>query len=304
MTPRQQGDVDELFDVKNSFFIGNYTQCIKEAENNDKVSTEELRFERLGFMYRAYIAQKKFRVVLDEVHSGSPPPLLPIRLLAEYFGSPQRRIELVQQLEQMLSSGVTGYKHLLILTAATIYCQEGNYEAALRVLHQGDHLEYNALNLHIYLRMDRKDLARKELKIMQERDDDATLTQLSQAWLNIALGGEKMLQDAYYIFQEMVDKYGSTSLLLNGQAACFMGQGKYQEAQSVLQEALDKDSNAPDTLINMTALSHYLGKAPEVANRYLSQLQDSHADNDFVKEYNQKTSEFQRLCKQYSVTSS
>jgi len=295
---RQQGEVDELFDVKNTFYIGNYQQCINESQKL-KPSTLALQVERDAFLYRAYIAQRKYRVVLDEINAASPAELQPLKLLAEYFAAPSKRESIVANLDQQVSGNVDISNHTFVIVAASIYYLEQNYDSALRILNEADHLECSALSVQIYLKMDRVDLAWKELKSMQEKDDDATLTQLAQAWVNIMMGGER-LQDGYYIFQEMNDKHSSTSLLLNGQATCFLGQGKYREAESSLQESLDKDSNNPDTLINMIVLSQHTGKPPEVANRYLSQLKDSHHEHPFIKEYLQKESEFDRLVKQYA----
>lgn len=220
--------------------------------------------ERDIFTYRAYLAQRKYRVVLDEISLSSPPQVQPLKLLAEYFANPQKHNDIHSQIDELMQSNINVESDILPIVAATIYLQEENTEAALRALHSSDTIESMALTLQVLLKMDRIDLARKKLKDMQEKDDDATLTQLAQAWLNIAMGGEK-LQDAYYIYQELVDKYGATPVLLNGQAVAFIGQQKYEEAESALQEALDKDSNCPETLINFIVLSQNIGKGPEVS---------------------------------------
>ena len=61
-------------------------------------------------------------------------------------------------------------------------------------------------------------------------------------------GGSK-IQEAYLIFQDFSEKYQMTGLILNGKAVCCMHMGRFDEAESLLLEALNKVAWTVRTLI-------------------------------------------------------
>ena len=89
---------DELIDIKNSFFTGNYQVCVNECQKH-KLQDQSLGVEKDIFMYRSYIALKKYRVVLDEISSSSPDLVQPLKTLATFMANPDRRESMVVELD-------------------------------------------------------------------------------------------------------------------------------------------------------------------------------------------------------------
>ena len=77
-------DVDELFDLKNAFYTGNYSQCIKEAQRM-RPSSADVAVLRDVYLYRSYLGQKKFGLVEEEIGGGADERVKPIKTLAKYL---------------------------------------------------------------------------------------------------------------------------------------------------------------------------------------------------------------------------
>mmetsp|Transcript_39780 Transcript_39780/g.64513 ORF Transcript_39780/g.64513 Transcript_39780/m.64513 type:complete len:296 (+) Transcript_39780:40-927(+) len=290
---------DELFALRNFFYLGNYQLAINEGSTLSP-SSETLKGERDMFVYRSYIAQGNYKFALDEIKDNASIALQSVRLLATYLASEDNKDISLITLKEWLSDPISANNPTLQIIAGIIYCHERNYEEALRCVHQGTTLEMIALMIQVFLRMDRVDLAEKQLKIMQQTEDDATLTQLATAYVSMAQGGAKV-QEAFQILQDLSEKYSSTAMLLTGMAVCHLLQGKYEDAEKLLLDAAGKSSTSFEAIINLIAVAQHLKKPQELINRYITQLKTSAPTHPWTTQVISLESSFDRFASKYAI---
>ncbi|ORZ10423.1 coatomer epsilon subunit-domain-containing protein [Absidia repens] len=296
-----------LFGIRNMFALGNYQALINEVSSSRTLHSPDSKLEAQTYLYRSYVAQGKYNLVLSDIHDSPDVDagLNSIRLLALYLqqkSKSQPTDDLVQQAHQLFEQGTNRVHPVVQVVIATLFVNAGKLDDALQVLHvRTKKLECVALAVQIYLQMDRLDLARNEVNHAKSWAEDALLLQIMEAWVGLRVGGEKY-QEAFYIFEEFGQSNSAQTIkVLNGQAASNLAMGRYPEAESLLLEALNKNSDDPETLVNMIVCSNLLAKAPDATNRYINQLREVAPQHPFIVDLDLKSSLFDRSAARFNL---
>lgn len=285
---------DELFEARNALLFGNFHQTIAEGGSvkcSSKKAEDIAAFnvERDSLLYKAQVGLGQYDAVINELRGAQHTTLVGVRLLAQFHRDafrPEDAARVAAELNELISGTPSAALAPVAVIASSVSIHMKEYTAALKTAQQWVGvldaqnpiqariaLELRALAADVYLRINRFDLAEKEVAAMKNVDDEATLTLLTSGLVALRSGAVKpeKYRDAQTAFQELIGRFGTSVTALNLIALAHLGQGRTQDAERSLLDALSKRSGDADTLANLVVVSHQLAKPQEATQRYISQ---------------------------------
>mmetsp|Transcript_7075 Transcript_7075/g.20821 ORF Transcript_7075/g.20821 Transcript_7075/m.20821 type:complete len:315 (+) Transcript_7075:2-946(+) len=287
---------DELYTLRNFFYLGAFQKAIQEGNSLSSRLTDELKIERDEFVYRAYVGLGQYSLVTGEVEDDAPASHRAVKLLASYCSGDAEGA--VAAAHGLLTEKDSRDDATAQLMAAIIYEREDLMKEAFTAIRKGQTMEQLAFWAQLCLKINRQDLAEEKLKELEKMDEDATLTQLVSAWVNLGKQTEKGSKEAAFCYEELIDKFEATLSLLNGLASAKMQLKDYDEAHARLQEALGKSATDPDTLINLITCCAHMGKEEKEINRYKNLMYSTHPTHPYVVKMKAAEAEFDRLAEE------
>ncbi|KAJ3167667.1 hypothetical protein HDU88_002114 [Geranomyces variabilis] len=301
--------VDELRILRNNFYLGSYAQVIAESAPPPGGDSNP---ERTALYYRAQTASGNPRAAQTEIPTSAPAELQAVKLQAAYViaasassskagsSATEEKARVVAALAALLDDSVQGLSSTVQAVCGAVFYQEERYGDALAAVAKSPrNLECVALAIQCYLKLDRTDLARKEVEKLKTWADDATLAQLAEAWVSCFLGQEQNVMDAQYIFEELASSKLSTGRLVTGLAVCKMQAGKFPEAERILLEGLSRYAADADLVANLIVCTSALGKPAEDVARIVEKLKEINPRHPLLEDLALKESLFARAAQRY-----
>jgi coatomer protein complex subunit epsilon len=234
---------DSLRQVRNSFYLGLWHQCLQDAQDvmSSPESSAELQLHANIFYHRALCFIDPAQVisrVSDNAHTG----LQVVKLFAQFLSDVEQREVVTDTLQGWKADEMTGSDVTLTLVLASCYLMQRKYKEALQLLvNDAESVEKLSLTVLVFLLMDRHDLAGKQLKILSDLDDDDVLTQLATAWTLIThpsldSSHQAKVLEAESILQGLQETFPSSQPVLTALSVCEMQKSSWTDAFKLLRQ--------------------------------------------------------------------
>jgi len=287
-----------VFELETYFLLGNYQAAIN-VGTSLKCNNDEEKLSRDIIVYRAHVEQGDYGLIMDEIGRDAPLPLLAVKVLAAYMENENNHEKVFSTLLAWIENGDTAKSSHLQIICGVIYYKAQKYEECLRVMHDTPSLEGRTLLVQLYLTINRVDCALKELKFMQTQKDDAIATQLASAWIH--LQDRAKYEEAAEIFKDLISKYNTSVLLLNGLAVATMCLGNFEKAEKILLDALLLDNKSVVTRINLIVVSQHLDKPVDKIKREITQLISVVPHHPWVLNLNKASDDFENAQNKFNL---
>ncbi|KAL7914895.1 coatomer subunit epsilon [Trichoderma velutinum] len=282
----------ELINIHTHFYQSQYQEVID--FDTSSFSPENALPARV-LQLRARLALGQAEDVLADVQGEAVPDLEAVGALAEYnLGKTDSALKTIEKLAASAADNVT-----VQIVGGTVLQAAGKSEEALALLsqHQGS-LDAVALIVQIHLQQNRTDLALKEVTAARRWAQDSLLVNLAEAWVGARVGGEKY-QQAFYVYEELAQGSSTFSVQsLIAQAVCEIHLGRLEEAQSALDQAIQKDSKNADGIANLLVLNSISGNNTE---ELVESLKKASPNHQLLLDLEEKSSLFDKAAEKYSA---
>ncbi|ROV96430.1 hypothetical protein VSDG_05489 [Cytospora chrysosperma] len=289
----------ELVNIHAAFHQYQY-QSVLDDFDPESFSPEN-RLPARVLQLRSRVALGQAQAVLDEVagEAHKQPELAAVAALAELsLGNAGPAVEAVERL--LADAGdAAGENAIVQVVGGTVLAAGGKADEALALLgrHQGN-LDAVALIVQIYLQQNRNDLALKEVASARRWAQDSILVNLAESWVGLRQGGEKY-QQAFYVFEELAQAPSTSSVqTLVAQAVAELHLGRTEEAQSALDQALQKDPSYAEAIANALVLQAIIGKDTSELKETLKNKAPQHA---FLTDLEEKSALFDTAASKFSA---
>jgi len=274
---------DELQEVRDNFYVGNYQKALQLCENS-MVSDDFAKLECDAILARCALSMSMTEK-LKAMNASENPGQRASALYHVCTKSPKE--EQRQKAKERLKEHITEKQDLSsAILGANVLAFDGNYQDAVNLTTAHPTLEMQALRVFFLLMCNQVGMAEKEVKEMKGSNEDSAAFLMASAAVHLASGNP---EEAYLTYCDLSAKFpavdgedGGSVLLETGKGLANMMRGMWQEALEDLQRANQMAPSDSDVLVNLCCCMTHADKKDEF-QQYYAKLEQACPTHPYVK---------------------